>query len=60
MKVKKGEIVIYISPNDYDLYKQGGWKRLQEPTKEEIKRHNETQRLKRLAQKGGSEDVKSD
>lgn len=61
MKVKKGEIVIYISPNDYPLYKKGGWKKLDERSREEIARNNEKARIKRLAksQKGGNEDVKS-
>lgn len=62
MKVKKGGVVIYISPNDYLLYKNGGWKKADERSKEAIARNNEKSRLKRLAQaqKGGIDDVKSD
>jgi hypothetical protein len=58
MKIKKGEIVIYISPDVWNLYKNGGWRRLQEPTQEMNKRHNETQMMKK-SMKGGSKDVKS-
>lgn len=52
MKVRKGEITMFISPNQWLLYKQSGWKRVQEHSKEKIKQYNETQRLKRLSKEG--------
>jgi len=52
MKIKKGEVVFYISPSEWNRYKVAGWRRIQEPTREQIAKMNEKQRLKRLA-KGG-------
>ena len=51
---------MYISPNDYPRFKQGGWVKMQEPTQEQIKKYNESARLKRESklEKGGSDDVK--
>jgi len=54
MKVKKGGVVIYISPNDYVKYKVAGWRKCDERSKEEIKRNNENAKKRRL-EKGGSE-----
>lgn len=56
MKVRKGEVVIAISPKDLPMYRKGGWKVVQEPTPEQIARYNENARLKRMKRKE-EEDV---
>ena len=56
MKVRKGEVVLSISPNDLPRYRKANWTLVQEPTPDKIKKYNETQRLKRLAKKNESEN----
>lgn len=56
MKVRKGEVVIAISPKDLPKYRKSGWKVVQEPTPEQIARYNENARLKRMKRKE-EEDV---
>lgn len=55
MKVRKGEVVLSISPNDLPKYRKANWKLVQEPTPDKIKKYNETQKLKRLARLNESE-----
>jgi hypothetical protein len=57
VKIKKGDVVIYISPSDYSKYKLAGWKRCDERTREAIKNNNEKAKLRRIEklEKGGSE-----
>jgi hypothetical protein len=54
LKIKKGEVVITISPSNWEKFKLAGWKRVQDPKREKIKEYNERAKQKRLA-KGGSE-----
>ena len=56
MKVRKGEVVLSISPNDLPRYRKANWTLVQEPTPDKIKKYNETQRLKRLAKLNESEN----
>lgn len=46
MKIRKGEVKIYISPNDWIKYRNAGWKRMQEPSIEKIKQYNENRMRK--------------
>jgi hypothetical protein len=59
LKIRKGEVVISISPNDYPRFKKSGWKQVKEPTREQNKIMNEKAKAKRLAkmelEKGGKE-----
>jgi hypothetical protein len=41
MKIRKGEVTLFISPSDWTRYSKAGWKRVQDPSKEDIKRINE-------------------
>lgn len=56
MKVRKGEVVIAISPNELSIYRKANWVLVQEPTPEQIKERNERQRLKRLAKENENDD----
>ena len=56
MKVRKGEVVISISPTDLPIYRKANWKLVQEPSPEKIAKYNETQRLKRLAKESENND----
>ena len=49
MKVRKGEVVLSISPTDLYLYQKSGWRVVQEKTVEEIRIMNEKAKAKRLA-----------
>jgi hypothetical protein len=52
MKVRKGEVTMFISPNQLDSYRKAGWRVINEHSREKIKEYNERRKLKELAKKG--------
>lgn len=46
MKVRKGEVKLNISPNDWVVYRKAGWRRVQEPSPEQVKEYHRRQREK--------------
>jgi hypothetical protein len=52
MKVRKGEVTMFISPNQLDSFRKAGWRVIVEHKREKIKEYNERRKLKELAKKG--------
>jgi len=59
MKVKKGGVVISIPPIDLKRYREAGWKKVDERSKEFWHEVNERKKLKKLAKGGSEDDIKS-
>lgn len=48
MKIRKGEVILFISPNDWLRFRKSGWKRMQEPSVAKIKEYNQRRLMKGL------------
>lgn len=48
MKIRKGEVTMFISPNDWLRFRKSGWKRVQELSVAKIKEYNQRRLMKGL------------
>lgn len=55
MRVRKGEVTLFISPNDWSKFRLAGWSMVQERSKELNKKYNDTRIAK---SKGKNENAK--
>ncbi len=54
MRIRKGEVTLFISPNDWTRFRLAGWTKVQERTQELSKKYNDARIAKA---KGGLKNV---